>query len=313
MQITEIIPPYVVGTEGKTLTGDDPAEYQTIQAAIDAAVAGAVNPPATNNSKQLIFIKPGVYVENLTLNSGVTLYTDTLGTVNIVGSHTINSNTNDFFFFENLTFLQNDGNLFVINSPNTGAPSTVSINIIYFKCQLFHNNTAFQAIVVNCLDTNDRVSMSAINSGFQGPPGGVQPPNQSLISTGPGRFVLDFNSGSCGGNFWMEIDSEGGAGNNHIFVGNVIRFFSSNIPETYITCTPTAVNTYGLVKSCCITNDSSMNNAEGFLNVQGGIWNITGCSIQNPNVLNVDGVASPGNVELWSCGFSRTTLRLIIC
>lgn len=103
----------------------DVGTHTTIQSAIDDAVSG-----------ELIFVRPGVYTENLTLKAGVSLFTD--GSATILGEITANyAGTVRLTGFN----LQTNGDYFITQ---TGASACA---LVLFNC--FLNCTNFNGIFSN--------------------------------------------------------------------------------------------------------------------------------------------------------------------
>lgn len=292
--------PYTVGVDGPALNSNDPAEYSSIQAAIDAAVAAGATPQA----KQFVFIKPGTYNENLTLSSAVDLYTDS-GSVVIIGSHTYNPLPGTALNLTRLTFRQQPGSVcLTITLSGTSPPPIIQRSTIVFSdCQIIQTDNT--TVCVNCVipGAADFLTFACLNSIIRGPNSfGTAP---TFTTSGAGAVALNFFNGSYNG-AWIDINSLGSSSGSFIFVGNLIRSTSANVSESKFTCS--APNTSGEFKSCYLTNDSSPQVISGgVLQVSAGVWQILGCVVQNVSTITIDYNLVGGNpTELWAIGNTFT-------
>jgi len=299
--------PYVVGTQGPTLTGDDPSEFATIQAAINQAVADG----ATNAAKRFVFIKPGTYVEDLSLTPAVTLYTDGFLNVNIVGAHSITLSPTQTFIAEKLTFIQRAGApAFTINATGTNPPPNINrITLSFFQCVITQVDSTTTGMLVNVPGQSDVCTLALINTQIRGTR--QTGAGAFLLSTGNGS--IDFNSITSGFNdVWINITSAGspGAGGTFLFSGNNLKIASTNISSSIFTCT--SALTTASIRACFVNNDNSPTViGSGFLNVVAGVWQLVGNIIQNPKTMVCNGVQT----ELWAVAntiYDNTGLPLFI-
>lgn len=261
------ITPFIVGIDGPNLASQDPSEYSSIQLAInDALIAGA-----TNQNKQIVFIKPGNYTENLTLNAAIVLHGTELGTVRIIGSHTYNSDTNDTLLVNNILFNQLPaGPLFNITSTMTS-----NQNLVLFKCFVLQDLTnPSVAISVICNGTA-AVSLNCIECSITGVGNSVATV-PTVQSTGPGSFnftLISSNTNRC----LFDIQSTA-VGGQPLYATNNVRFNSSFLNNTQFLCPLVANNTTAYINGCRIDNDVAsvaVGQLYPFLNVNSGIWQLT--------------------------------------
>jgi len=289
--------PYVVGPTGGQ--GNDPSEYSSIQAAIDAAVLAG----ATSNNKQFVFIKPGIYQENLTLTAAVDLYADS-GSVLVRGNHVWNpAAVGEAFFATRITFIQAGGApLLTVTTLGFAPPIDIArVNLVFLQCQLVQTDANNDGILCNIVGISDRISVSFVTTGLNG---------QRNTGTGSmlrtvGNGILELNSQtSFIGDSRFRIESTGGTGTSiFIYRGNSLFFQSSSLSSFMMECIEPATN--GIFLGCRLNNNSIPAPAigNGILNVDAGIWSFQGCYMENISTLqaNYNGVGV-NPTEVWAIG-----------
>jgi len=288
--------PWVVGPAGPSLVDDDPSEYSSIQAAIDAAVTAG----ATPFTKQFVFIKPGTYTENLTLSSAVDLYADS-GSVIILGSHTWNPQPNEQIFLTRITLQQVPGsNLISITTGGFAPPPNIRRSAIVFVTgSIVQTDPATDAIVVTVPGGADVLTVAMIDSNMRGT--STAGAGRTLVSSGAGAidFVVQAGGFNSAG---IRISSLASATGTFLFSGNSIKVSAANVAESHFECT--APNTTSAFRACHITNDSTVPVAigNGFLNVSAGVWMLLGNSIQNTVSMVIDNNGLGSATECWAIG-----------
>lgn len=128
--------PYIVGIDGPSLTSDDPAEFSSVQAAIDAAVSAG----ATITNKQFVRLKPGQYTENITLPPSIVLQGSGNACTALTGTITVQLNNATQTLIQDLTMI--------------GAPALTTSDpggvLVLFGCQVIQQDPNTEAVLMSC-------------------------------------------------------------------------------------------------------------------------------------------------------------------
>jgi hypothetical protein len=260
--------PYVVGPQGPSLVGNDPSEYATIQAAINQAVVDG----AMNNAKLFVFIKPGTYTEDLTLNAGVELYSDPLQGAIVVGTHTINSIVGDRFVIQNVVFRQALGAQ-IFNITTSGGGSS---NVVFINSQIQQTDPNTTGVIINSPAAADVAQIAMLQTSLVGAgPGAAQP---AIMSIGDGQLNMDLFS--CGVNRAYIIIASNAVNGIFPYSGNLFRVKSCNLANNHITSD--IQNTNAIIQGSTINNNNFT--TIPFLSVGAGLYQLIGNSIQNAQI-----------------------------
>lgn len=138
------ISPYVVGIASQ-------AGYQTIQSAIDAALAAG---------KGTVYVQKGTYTENLTIPLGIDLVgvagSDSGGSVSIQGSHTIVLNRSELTFNTTGISYSTSGDLFTVTA------SAVVVTLQIETCEVI--GSGGNSHIFNCINQGGNIYIDNIVS-----------------------------------------------------------------------------------------------------------------------------------------------------
>jgi len=247
--------PYIVGPDGPSLTSDNPSEFGTIAGAIAQAIADG----ATVSSPAFVWVKPGLYQEDITLDGSVVLQGENFSSTAIQGQVTITGMTNPSFIqhIQGLTLIQTTGR------PVLNVPAGSMGQIVCDQCFAIQTDPTVAAIDLVTPNANDNLVFIFSNGAILGV---FQSPVSTLVNiTGNGR--IEFQMVYAGIIFGIVNNAAINVGQSPFDRANELRFINCFLTEAGAT---SVGNTQTYLLSCNVDNSNTntiVTNCLGYLNV----------------------------------------------